>query len=650
MSSDGESSRGLKTIFAVVGGVMVLGIAAFLIVARGQDLANSSGFFGTRATLFADINLAAQIILLAGLSVGFGLARTSNISAHQYNQTMWVFVNLALTIFIMAVSFNQQVTPGIPEKLLRAYYGTSTIHAALGTITILSALVIVFRMNFPRVFMSERTVVNAEGKSETVAINHYPKSIWKNQMRVTLGLYWLVGLFGLGTYYYWYISETSGGPDVAAAEGQVVVPMANFAFNPFELEVPLGTTVVFVNQDEAPHTVTFDNSEFAETYYEQGAVAEITFDQPGEYWYFCVFHGSPGGNNMAGVIRVGGAAVAAVPTPITPPKPTAQPTPAPVSDAEIETALAEQLVTTPAVGFGVFRDVAGHNDGFDLSVTGLAAPAEGNLHVWLLGAEAALDLGAITPDGSGAATFTYVDPTGANLLATYDQFILARGGVDVRTALESEDVPVRGGIAAGAADPIRQLLVASDDAPDNHPYAIAIIRQAEENLRHVQAVVGAALAGDFASLNRHAEHSFTIVEGVGGPNYRDFDGDGGIVDPGDGFGILNYADALAAHAEAAAAAPGATPTLQANAALLLEVAANIRAWGGQIVQLGIEAHRATAAADQIAAAEEMLLLSERLLNGVDANGDGVIAAVSGEGGVFQAYQQAQRMAALTSTR
>ncbi|MFQ5410558.1 MAG: hypothetical protein ACE5FI_19280, partial [Anaerolineales bacterium] len=143
MSSDGESSRGLKTIFAVVGGVMVLGIAAFLIVARGQDLANSSGFFGTRATLFADINLAAQIILLAGLSVGFGLARTSNISAHQYNQTMWVFVNLALTIFIMAVSFNQQVTPGIPEKLLRAYYGTSTIHAVLGTITILSALVIV---------------------------------------------------------------------------------------------------------------------------------------------------------------------------------------------------------------------------------------------------------------------------------------------------------------------------------------------------------------------------------------------------------------------------------------------------------------------------------------------------------------------------
>ena len=64
--------------------------------------------------------------------------------------------------------------------------------------------------------------------------------------------------------------------------------------------------------------------------------------------------------------------------------------------------------------------------------------------------------------------------------------------------------------------PVRQLLVAGGDAPGNRPYAVAVIRQVEENLRHAQQIVNAARAGDFNSLNRHAEHSFTIVEGVAG--------------------------------------------------------------------------------------------------------------------------------------
>ena len=42
----------------------------------------------------------------------------------------------------------------------------------------------------------------------------------------------------------------------------------------------------------------------------------------------------------------------------------------------------------------------------------------------------------------------------------------------------------------------------------------------------------------------------------------------------------------------------------------------------------------------------MVLLSENLLNGTDANGNGIIEPIAGEGGVFQAYQQAQYMAAI----
>lgn len=126
---------------------------------------------------FADINLLAELLLLFGLTVGYGLARANKIT-HQYNQTVWVLLNIVLVMFIMIVSFSRSVVRGIPGELLKAYYFSSFFHSVLGTLTILCGIYILLRMN-----------------------NLLPKALriswWKNLMRITLGLYWLVGLFGL---------------------------------------------------------------------------------------------------------------------------------------------------------------------------------------------------------------------------------------------------------------------------------------------------------------------------------------------------------------------------------------------------------------------------------------------------------------------
>jgi plastocyanin len=45
-------------------------------------------------------------------------------------------------------------------------------------------------------------------------------------------------------------------PSPAAAAGGSTVTMAGLAFAPAELTVPRGTTVIFDNDDSAPHTVT----------------------------------------------------------------------------------------------------------------------------------------------------------------------------------------------------------------------------------------------------------------------------------------------------------------------------------------------------------------------------------------------------------
>ncbi|MEK7311708.1 MAG: hypothetical protein AAB382_07035, partial [Chloroflexota bacterium] len=59
-------------------------------------------------------------------------------------------------------------------------------------------------------------------------------------------------------------------------------------------------------------------------------------------------------------------------------------------------------------------------------------------------------------------------------------------------------------------------------------------------------------------------------------------------------------------------------------------------------------HEAKTAADQTANAAEIFKLTQQLLNGVDTNGNGLVEAVTGEGGAFTAYFHSQYMAAMSA--
>ena len=82
--------------------------------------------------------------------------------------------------------------------------------------------------------------------------------------------------------------------------GEVVdVTINTFQFAPNPVEVQAGTVVRFVNEDPTTHTVTAgtrDDPEpdrFDERLAEDGT-AEVTFDDPGRYPYFCAIHSGPG--------------------------------------------------------------------------------------------------------------------------------------------------------------------------------------------------------------------------------------------------------------------------------------------------------------------------------------------------------------------
>ncbi|CAB3792276.1 plastocyanin/azurin family copper-binding protein [Pararobbsia alpina] len=79
------------------------------------------------------------------------------------------------------------------------------------------------------------------------------------------------------------------------------VVIGNFSFNPPRLSIPVGTTVVWQNEDDMPHTIVNDAAprEFKSPPIDSGEHFSWTFSKAGTYAYFCSVH-----PRMTGVITV----------------------------------------------------------------------------------------------------------------------------------------------------------------------------------------------------------------------------------------------------------------------------------------------------------------------------------------------------------
>lgn len=77
---------------------------------------------------------------------------------------------------------------------------------------------------------------------------------------------------------------------IATPVGADTVRIANLAYDPAELSVAAGATVVWTNDDAVPHTVTAADGEFDSGIFDPGSSFSFTFDQPGEFSYQCLLH------------------------------------------------------------------------------------------------------------------------------------------------------------------------------------------------------------------------------------------------------------------------------------------------------------------------------------------------------------------------
>ncbi|HRQ36986.1 MAG TPA: plastocyanin/azurin family copper-binding protein [Chloroflexota bacterium] len=599
-----------------------------------------SGFLGTNASFITDVTLLAEIVFFIAICAGVVAQRRGRYKLHDWIQTPVVLLNLLLIIFVMVSSFlGQRVVSTLPQRPGDAYYLVVALHGALGLI--------------------------AEGLAIYCLLAGHkilPRKIGRLRywMWATFGFWTAALMAGMATYYVWYMQPSAAvaaAPIVetaSTAENDTAVPPAttqsflqNFAFAPAALTITAGTEVVWLNQDGAPHNITFVDGSVASDNFFNGESFAATFSEPGVYQIYCSLHGSPDGNGMATTITVlannaeNAVIAAAVPTPNpAPPTPTAAPTVPPPPVALLQPAEPEQIL----VGLVSFFDTAVPGDSVAVLLSGISTPAAGSrLQAWLTDSQSnsLLSLGEVQPDANGRVALQYTDADGRNLLGLYD-------GFQITVEPQFDDDPTPGtAVYSGHQAPealalIRTIAVISADAPA--AYGLGARLQTEELLRHAEFVQTAYDLLSIADARRHAEHMVNLLQGAQGAQFGDLDGAHGVQNPGDGFGIIPYVAQMRAAAVQAAAAPDATDAIRIHSSHVVMAADNALDWAAQIEAAALQITAAASVGDIGPQVATITQLSQLLLRGADDNGDGEIAPM--EGGIFTAYQHTQYMAAI----
>jgi plastocyanin len=83
--------------------------------------------------------------------------------------------------------------------------------------------------------------------------------------------------------------ETSPGA-LPSAPPNIEVAIEGFAFKPATLTVPVGSTIIWYNNDSVPHTVTARDNLFDSGNLPRDGTFSYTFDQKGTFEYYCTLH------------------------------------------------------------------------------------------------------------------------------------------------------------------------------------------------------------------------------------------------------------------------------------------------------------------------------------------------------------------------
>ncbi len=298
--------------------------------------------------------------------------------------------------------------------------------------------------------------------------------------------------------------------------------------------------------------------------------------------------------------------------------------------------------TATGEGTAVIWDDVALSDAITYVMTGVSPPSDGMAYVrWLVSEDAELKLntGPMAPgaDGNLVHTFDHNSDgyTGDNLISLYNTVMITEEAAGTAPATPTGWPVFSHVVPVSAIGNIRGLLSSWPTGADK-----GILTNLKEQLEIAGATaILASKAETIESLKTLIHQVINVIEGQGGANF-----DAASGNPGDGEGILLYAQKGQEYAgKARDAAPG-DETIGAHTALVEITGKNAE---DLVTKARDESLRALGQSD-IAIAKLVFAWVRGALDqaivGVDADADGAIDAIDGEGAADRAYVEAQRVA------
>ena len=330
------------------------------------------------------------------------------------------------------------------------------------------------------------------------------------------------------------------------------------------------------------------------------------------------------------------------------------------ANRETPTALPRSVSDTPMlvipVTFGPtgelhFQDGAALLDRATLIAQGMPAPPAGSQYeVWLVSELGRLPLGILHLDENGKGELTFDDPQKRNLLAYY-----ARVEITVEPNVSSDssaspEVAYAYTLPESGIAYLRALMVSFPGTPEQ----VGLIHGQTRAARLIDKAGSEMLSnyenGNDAGVREKAESIMNLLAGSQSPDHKDWNGDGLISDPGDGYGFLlngnnlGYIQAVYSYADYAVNSPGASQNMIVNGNSVKACSQNLARWAPELRQRISAILGAAALSEMAQGIQRSAELANQILNGVDKNENEEIEPVFDECGVLVSYESTYKMA------
>lgn len=305
------------------------------------------------------------------------------------------------------------------------------------------------------------------------------------------------------------------------------------------------------------------------------------------------------------------------------------------------------------VGLLRFQDGTAFADQVTVTTTTMPQPPIGSQYeVWLVedDAEQRVSIGLIRFDTEGRGSLSAVDPQGRNLLGMYHGMEITIEPNPDANPNPSNNVAYKVRLPTSGFMHVRHLLYSFGATPDQVGFIQGLTRDTHFINTIARDMLSTYQAGDEKKTREHAEAILNLIVGNQSTDYKDWDNDGVVNDPGDGFGLLlngdneGYIQGTFTHANLSLSSPDATGNMLVHGEHVKITATNIAGWTTTLRDQMILLVNAPFNSEMEGMIRNSVALANQIENGSDVNGNERIEPIPGEGGTNTAREHAYYMA------